>query len=201
MSATWFVADTHFGHAKVAELRGFRSPEEHDEAITKRWNRQVRPDDLVWVLGDISGGSRTSEAHALGIIKTLPGIKHLIAGNHDSASSIHREAYKRLPLYRDIFETVQQFARIRVEGQNVLLSHYPYGWLGDGTEREGSRYTQYRLPDEGLRLIHGHTHQSEPFTDRQMCVSWESWRRLVSLGDVAKWIKDTPPETFEERVE
>jgi calcineurin-like phosphoesterase family protein len=40
--AVWFTSDTHFCHAKVAELRGFATRDEHDEAIIANWNQIVR---------------------------------------------------------------------------------------------------------------------------------------------------------------
>ena len=42
----------------------------------------------------------------------------------------------------------------------MLLSHFPY--VGDSGPDE--RYTQYRLPCEGLPIIHGHTHSRSRFS-------------------------------------
>jgi calcineurin-like phosphoesterase family protein len=193
MPAIWFIGDTHFGHAKVSEIRGFADIDFHDLAIQRAWNRQVKADDLVYILGDISGGSRTGEAHALEILANLPGRKVLISGNHDSVSSIHRKPSPHLEQFRNVFERIQDFARIRIEGRDVLLSHYPYASSGDGPGRYGSRYEQYRLPDYGGLLVHAHTHHTDAFegsyTGREMCVSWDAWRRLVNLGDIAQWVK------------
>lgn len=198
MSATWFVGDTHFGHERVAGIRGFANTVKHDESIAARWAKQVHPDDTVYVLGDISSGSSIGEEYALAALWGLPGSKHLIAGNHDSVSSIHRNSYKKFPQFMKVFDSIQQFARIRIDGVNILLSHYPYLSQGDGPGRGLPRYSQYRLADEGMPLIHAHTHHTDPFsgsvTGREMCVSWDAWRRMVNLGDVAKWVKtlDTP---------
>ena len=49
---------------------------------------------------------------------------------------------------------MQAFAKIRLGDRTVLLSHFPYE--GDHTTEE--RATQFRLRDEGLWLVHGHTH-------------------------------------------
>ena len=59
MPAQWFVGDLHFGHVKVAAIRGFSTVESHDGSVFARWEKQVHPDDDVWVLGDISSGSGT----------------------------------------------------------------------------------------------------------------------------------------------
>lgn len=187
--AVWFVADLHFGHEKVSGLRGFSSTDAHDASIVARWTRQVRAGDLVYVLGDLSSGSRSGEAHALRVLASLPGRKRLIAGNHDSVSSIHRTLSPHISVFADVFERVSDFGRIKFERRDVLLSHYPYR----GDHSDGVRYLQYRLPDLGLPLIHGHTHSTERFVGREACVSWEAWGRLVGLGDLSGWLRSFEP--------
>lgn len=182
--STWFVGDLHFGHKKVSGLRGFGNTDAHDDSITRQWHKQVKPDDIVYVLGDISGGSRTGEAYALTVIDNLPGRKRLIAGNHDSVASIHRAVSPHIDWYNSVFERVSDYGRVKLNRQDVLLSHYPY--RGDHTDEP--RYAQYRLPDLGAPLIHAHTHSSERENGRELCVSWEAWKRLVNLGDVAQWL-------------
>lgn len=193
MPGVWFVGDTHFGHEKVSEIRGFNTTSDHDQSIINKWTRQVKSDDLVYVLGDISGGSRTGEAHALDTLNFLPGRKILISGNHDSVSSIHRKQSPHLSAFRRVFEDIKDFGRVRIEGHEILLSHYPYASSGDGPNRGPIRYEQYRLPDLGGPLIHAHTHHSHPTsgsaTGREVCVSWDAWGRMVNLGDIASWVK------------
>jgi calcineurin-like phosphoesterase family protein len=195
MPATWFIGDLHFGHQKVSQIRGFSDTSEHDEAIVAKWRRQVHDDDRVFVLGDISSGARQGELAALAILETLPGRKTLIAGNHDSVSSIHRQESPHRLHFAAVFDTVRDYARVRVEREDVLLSHYPYASQGDGPNRGEMRYGQWRLPDLGGRLVHAHTHNADPFngspTGREMCVSWDAWRRMVNIGDVARWVKGT----------
>ena len=183
--AQFLVGDLHFGHAKVAELRGYSSTDAHDLALVKQWRKQVREGDTVYVLGDLSSGSRTGEKYALTILASLPGRKRLIAGNHDSVASIHRNLSPHIPLFNEVFERIGDFGRIRYEGREVLLSHYPYG---DEDHTDEARYTQYRLRDEGRLLIHAHTHSTERFNGRQACVSWEAWNRLVNMGDLKEWV-------------
>jgi calcineurin-like phosphoesterase family protein len=184
MSATWFVGDLHFGHEKVSGLRGFGNTEAHDDSIARQWHKQVKPDDLVYVLGDISGGSRTGEAYALTVLNGLPGRKRLIAGNHDSVASIHRTLSPHIEFYNGVFERVSDFGRVKLNRQDILLSHYPYA---SDHEDINPRYMQYRLRDLGAPLIHAHTHSTERENGLELCVSWEAWNRLVNLGDVAQW--------------
>lgn len=191
MTARFWTSDLHLGHRKVSEIRGFETTDEHDAAIQTAWHRQVKPDDEVFVLGDLSSGF--GEDRALAIIADLPGRKHLVAGNHDSVSSTHRDGYRYQKAFLEVFESVQQFARVRVRGRDAFMSHYPYASQGDGPGRGAPRHLQFRLPDLGELLIHGHTHHSDPFsgstTGREMCVSWDAWGRLVGQKDIDDWVK------------
>ena len=185
----WFTSDLHFGHRLVAEYRGFTAGGEpdvhaHDEAIGDAWCSVVRPDDHVWVLGDLSVSSPT---HPLNILRRLPGIKHLVWGNHDAGHPMHRTAHKHQGRYLEVFDSTQQSARRRIYGREVLLSHFPYS--GDHTEEE--RHTQWRLRDEGLPLLHGHTHsvvrESWTVNDaHQIHVGVDAWNLTpVSMETIA----------------
>lgn len=194
MPATWFIGDLHFGHALVAETRGFRDTAEHDAAIRRRWDRQVAAGDVVHVLGDLSSGGAEAERYALEVLRGLPGRKRLVAGNHDSVAGMHRSPSPRTRMFREVFEQISDYGRVRINRESILLSHYPYRSQGDGPARGESRYDQYRLVDHGARLVHAHTHHNHPtsgsVTGRELCVSWDAWRRLVNLGDVQKWIDE-----------
>lgn len=157
MPNIFFTSDLHFGHSRVAEIRGFASLQDHDDTLAARWAETVGPKDIVWVLGDIAA---SSPSYALDVIRKLPGEKHLILGNHDRAHPMHRNAYRWQWPYlagnSGAFQSIAQSARRRIEGQEVLLSHFPYD-----RDRGEIRYRQWRLRDEGLPLLHGHTHSSE----------------------------------------
>lgn len=190
--ATWFIGDLHFGHLKLATLRGFDNTVEHDMAIIRKWRKEVRENDVVHVLGDISGGTREGEQHALAILANLPGRKRLVAGNHDSVASIHASRSTITDEFRAVFERIGDFAAVKVNGVEVLLSHYPY----EADHKPESRYMQFRLRDYGAPLIHAHTHSPlrvdplAPLGHRnELCVSWEAWGRLANAGDVAAWLR------------
>lgn len=104
MSAHVFViADLHFGHKKLAELRGFDSTQAHDDAIVAAWNRTVRSADSVYVLGDVFRLERVAD---------LNGNKKLAMGNHDQRPS---------SLYVGLFSQV----RACFEFDGCLLTHIP----------------------------------------------------------------------------
>jgi len=192
----WFTSDLHLGHAKVASIRGFDSPAEHDEALADMWRSTVRKEDSVWVLGDVTGSTAKGVVmRAVNFMAWLPGLKHLVLGNHDAAHPMYRDAHKRNE-YHYGFHSVAMAARRRIAGRNVLLSHFPYE-----RDREETRHAQWRLRDEGLWLIHGHTHGTErvtitppiPGTEfifapaREVHVGLDAWgQRLVHLDEIAQ---------------
>lgn len=162
-SQVWFTSDPHFRHRLVAGKRGFFAADgtpdtdAHDNAIVANWNKLVAPRDTVWVLGDITLG-RASLAWPY--VDQLNGVKHLITGNHDAPFGGHHDACKHQRAWMDHFESVQAYARRRLEGHDLLLSHFPY----DGDHGE-DRYVQYRLQDDGeTPVLHGHTHADKKIT-------------------------------------
>jgi calcineurin-like phosphoesterase family protein len=155
MSTVFYTSDMHFSHKMLADLRGFASIEEHDEAIIERWNRTVGKEDVVFVLGDVSLKKPAAYKH---LTTRLTGRKHLIFGNHDPGNGGDRDSVKYGLDYRIAgFESTHDFLRRKVEGTDVLLSHYPY----DGDHSDNDRMQQYRLRDLGVPLLHGHTHSQE----------------------------------------
>ncbi|MFP7364309.1 metallophosphoesterase family protein [Corynebacterium callunae] len=174
MSATWFSSDLHLGHSFVASLRGFEDPEDHDEVILGNLEKLLQAGDTLWILGDISSGSRGAEERALSLIgNRLGGVeKHLIAGNHDSCHPLFRDAYKRQARFLEVFDSVQSAQRMKWEGEDVYLSHFPR----PGQDHQGmpSRYDELRL--NVPLLIHGHLHSQFPMTARgQVDVGVEAW--------------------------
>lgn len=115
---TFIISDTHFSHANILKFSRkdghkvrpeFSSVEEMDEAMVERWNAAVRPNDIVYHLGDVALKSRHVD-----IVKRLNGIKHLVVGNHDIYG---------LKFYFDYFDNVFGMRRLLKEG--VMLSHIP----------------------------------------------------------------------------
>ncbi len=186
MTTTWYTADPHLRHRLVAGLRGFASPGEHDEEITRRWNRVISPGDTVWVLGDAGMGS---EDTVLSLAAGLNGIKHLISGNHDPPWPGHRDAHKHQAKWLRVFTTVQPFARRRIGGHDVLLSHFPY----EGDHMDGDRCMQYRLRDEGRWLLHGHTHGTERLHGHQVHVGLDAWDLAPVHEEAIRKLMETAP--------
>lgn len=208
--ARYWVGDLHLGHAKVAKIRYPDAPDDdrvvthHDMVIYDQLKR-LSEDDQVWILGDISSGKPGDEDRALQLLSEISAKLHLIAGNHDSVSGIHRNGYKQQLRWLRVFDSVQDYTRVRLHGKNVMMSHYPYARSGDGPGRGEARYLEFRIPDTGLGLIHAHTHHTEPHMRdwvkvggitrklgddlQQYCVSWDTKRGLTTEQELTEWAK------------
>ena len=89
----FYISDIHFNDQRVFDKcsRPFKNLEEYKEKIILNWNRKVKADDIVYVLGDIA---EDSYEEVIDIFKNLNGIKHFIVGNHDE---------KLLPIIKKAF--------------------------------------------------------------------------------------------------
>jgi len=172
--AVFFTSDQHFGHDRILELgegRPFRNIKEHNSYIVSKWWETVTVDDTVYVLGDVAFGGGEVFAANVSIFSRLPGEKILVPGNHDKIFSKNSKNYieKHYPFYVDAGFTVlpqivcKDFTdEVTQETQTFLLSHFPYIVKA----REGNRnpegyvnkFASLQPVNEGLPLIHGHTH-------------------------------------------
>lgn len=164
-------------------------PEWHDEVLAANWDGVVGKNDVVWVLGDLCLSGTAVTNNALDWVKSRPGRKHLISGNHDNCfPGTNRDFAKWMPRYLEVFETVQPFARKKIAGKNVLMSHFPYS--GDHTVTE--RFTQWRLPDMGEWLLHGHTHTAEKIRGKMIHVGVDAHNFTpVSMEKIFRMVSST----------
>ena len=91
----WFVSDTHFGHFNIIRYtnRPFKTLEQMNETMIKRWNQRVKKEDIIFFLGDFcfknSSGKRGEgiKVSASYWEKRLNGKIIHIQGNHDKNNS------------------------------------------------------------------------------------------------------------------
>ena len=144
MPDIWLIADTHFNHDKdfIYKPRGFDSVEEMNETIIDKWNKVIKPDDIVYHLGDFIMGPLEP---GLSIINQLNGKIRLAIGNHDTDSRIAE--FKKLNNIEDI-----QFGyRLKDRKKSFLLTHYQ---TFTGNFDNSKTYS-----------IHGHTHSKNTFCE------------------------------------
>lgn len=171
---------------EVASARGFKDAKKHDQDLMEAWYEQVRPEDDVWILGNLS----TEEPHkVLGILPKLPGKKHLIIGPGDLVSPEYKEAWKLFPVYAEIFQNIQTVARRRLHGNNCYLSHYypstpktltPPVWRPHGAS------CFWVVAEKDISMDHEAVYQAEVPQGPMpiLNVSWGTWMDLVPWDEV-----------------
>jgi calcineurin-like phosphoesterase family protein len=154
----FLVSDTHFGHEATctkftkpdgSPLRPFANAEEMNEALVLLWNEVVRPDDIVYHLGDVV----MSHRH-LPIVSRLNGKKHLIAGNHDPLIGKKAKKFN----FADYFETVGPLK----EWGEMIFTHVPL---------HPACMTRWKYN------VHGHLHANEIMLKNYH--AWKEEERLV----------------------
>lgn len=111
----YYIGDPHFYHHNIIRYdnRPFKSVEEMNETIVSRWKERVKPEDTVYLIGDISWADDVHKNKL--IFDQLPGKKILINGNHD----------KPMKNMRHYFEAVYDYKEINDNGTRVCMFHYP----------------------------------------------------------------------------
>lgn len=199
----WFSSDQHFFHKNILRLskRPFAHLHEMHEALIKNWNDRVKPEELVYVLGDFSFANPNLTRK---VMDRLNGKKILVKGNHDMPA--HKAI---LAGFSEVHENI--FIDLTAQGgktHRVFLSHFPFRhnllmWLkykifGGYWD---TRYNHKRMVDDGQWLLHGHTHQRYKQKRRMIHVGVDAWDyRPVSHHEIIKLIEDTPNETFMSRL-
>jgi calcineurin-like phosphoesterase family protein len=144
-------------------VRDFDSVDQMDEYMIDNWNSTVRPEDIVYHLGDIAmknPGIRTLEK--------LNGKKYLIMGNHDIAKA---------KFYLKFFRNVMSY---KVFPKHlIIMSHIPLHPGG---------LIAYRAQKWKIN-IHGHTHTNNVTIEggmedpRYINMSVEKWNYTPTLLD------------------
>lgn len=149
MVREYVISDLHFGHKNIIkfERTEFTTIAEHDAYIAKCWNEIVKPNDKVYILGDVGGFWRTDLQYMIDLIKSLNGYKILIFGNHDTWP---RNKFKEFG-----FQEAMK-GPIFIRNGKVILSHEP--------AREAFN-NPYAIN------IHGHLHNRNLLLDNYYCVS------------------------------
>lgn len=148
MGKIFYIADPHFGHKGMLKQRpGFQTVQEMNQALLTAWTAHVRPQDDVYILGDLFCYREDLE-----LLRRLPGRLRLICGNHEASWLHHIDAAR-------YFEAVwPDAAQIVDNGRVVRMCHYPRPALCP----EG--------PDG--YFLYGHLHGSPPRSEeyRRACL-------------------------------
>lgn len=153
MAKTFFVSDTHFGHANIIKFcnRPFKDIEEHDAGLIKNWNSVVGEKDLVYHTGDFLFHKKEQAAK---ILWSLNGEIILIAGNHD-------EKHLEKTWFNSRFKEIHALLERKVEGQRIIFCHFPI---------EAWNKCHY-----GSWHVHGHSHGTIPGFGKRLDIGVDCW--------------------------
>ena len=159
----YFTSDHHFGHVGRPREEGgsggiihmakrpFKTIEEHDDELVRRWNEIVSPKDDVHHLGDILfAKDRSTAIEAL--LGRLNGRIHIYWGNHD-----HKPTRKMAHL----FASAQDVGQIKIDGHSIFLSHYAH--------------RVWNKSHHGSYHFFGHSHGNMPAMGRSLDVGVDCW--------------------------
>ena len=162
----YYISDLHFYHDalnRVMDCRGFRDEQDLNEYMITQWNRKVRKNDEVVVLGDLSmeKWEKTKQ-----VVDRLKGKIYLIQGNHD-------RFVKDKDFDDSRFVWIRSYAEMHDNGRKVILSHYPVMCYNG----------QNRLSKHGnpkTYMLHGHVHDT---LDQRLLEQFQEMTRNTMRGD------------------
>ena len=138
---TWFTSDLHFGHANIIRLcrRPFSDINEMNEMLVANYNSVVRPNDTVFILGDVAFRDKADK-----YIPRLNGYKVLVEGNHDVK-------YDHA-LFDEVCQIREEIINTNGRSYRFVMCHYPMAeWPGF-----------YK----GAIHLHGHQHNNASYNEK-----------------------------------
>lgn len=146
----YYISDCHFYHKNLdtrMDNRGFGSVEEMNQFMIEQWNKKVRKNDEIVIIGDLSI-ARARETEEL--LKKLNGKKIFILGNHD-------KFLKDKSFDRSLFVKITPYLELNDNKRKVVLSHYPvFCYSGQNRILEGGTPATY--------MLYGHVHNTSDET-------------------------------------
>lgn len=143
-----------------------------NETMIERHNALVKPDDIVWHLGDFAMDDRMVSP----FLKRLNGTKILIPGNHDKCHPCHKRHARETRRYKaygfiEIYPTGYDIIH---KGVYIHMNHMPYFF--ESPDPRDNRYPEWRPdPSKSQGLLNGHVHEK-----------WKSKGNMLNVG-VDQW--------------
>ena len=162
----YYIADLHFFHGALndkMDRRGFASVEEMNEYMIEKWNKKVRKNDDVVIIGDLSWGN-VQETNAL--LQRLKGKLYLVCWNQDRFV-INKE------MNPDRFKWIKHYAELSDNRRKVVLCHYPIMCYNG----------QYRVDEKGepkTYMLYGHVHDTQ---DERLIEQFQEITRKTMVTD------------------
>jgi calcineurin-like phosphoesterase family protein len=144
-------------------------------AIVERWNATVGPNDLVFLLGDLSLAFRPVELFP----PKLNGNIILTWGNHDLCHPIHLTKKKGKHYHtpgeytkngiKRVCEEVEMVLPLKGVNTVVRMGHFPYAPIQ--APEKPLKYMHLRPKNNGTLRLHGHVH-----------CTWKKMRNQINVG-------------------
>jgi calcineurin-like phosphoesterase family protein len=147
MNMIYFTSDLHLSvYPSYSKLNpGIEYRDYNTDRIIENWNKTIRPEDVVYVLGDF--GSFRSIEDVEETLASLNGKKHLIVGNNDNYNVINAKGWASVTPLKDIrVKYRDELGTIRY--QNIVLCHYAM--------------TVWKNSGRGSWMLFGHSHGTLP---------------------------------------
>lgn len=171
----YFTSDQHFGHKAIIKYcnRPFSSVGEMDSVMIERWNWIVRPEDVIYFLGDFCLGNQEM---AFKYFKRLNGRIYVVPGGHDKRWIRPNLCYTGPNC---IVRILPPLHTITLDKQVIVLCHYCMRvW-------DRSHYNSWQL--------YGHSHGGLSGVGKQLDVGVDCWNYYpVSLEEIKRTMEKRP---------
>lgn len=120
MPNLYFISDTHFYHKNIITYsqRPFSSVEEMNQKLIDNWNYVVKPNDIVYHLGDFAF---CHYLQFVSLLKQLNGNINIVLGNHDKMiikKQVHLVTAK-------LVNTINNYFELNILNKKFILFHFP----------------------------------------------------------------------------
>ena len=173
MSKKFYISDWHYGHANVIHFdnRPFKTVEEMNGELIRRWNSIVSAGDIIYSLGDMFW---CKASDAIPVLEQLNGQIFLVKGNHDRVGN--RDFDKH-------FVKIDEYMEVDDNGRKVVLCHYPI--------------ICYKNHYHGWYHLYGHVHSSfeHDMMEHDMMLMRELYMKphmACNVGAMMPWMNYTP---------
>lgn len=182
----WFSADLHLGHANIIKYCGrpFKSLKEMNETLIKNWNERVKPEDIIFFVGDFcfrnSPGGKKGEGtitKAKEYENKLNGKFIYIKGNHDRNNSC---------------KTIIERLVIKYGGKRVNLVHdpehadinYEINFCGHVHQHWKFRRIRKGYGFTDIINVGVDVNNFQPKTFEELMKEYNKWKKTLKLGRI-----------------
>ena len=193
----WVTSDWHIGHLNIcnfadrpwakgdSEFEKSLSVIEMNAALVSNYYKVVGESDECIFVGDMVMGDVQD---GLDLLALMPGRKTLVVGNHDKIFAKNKPEVRNkwYDAYAEVFDEILTHMEMSTGNHDVEVNHFTYvadkydtSKRGQGDGKAVDRFADFRSPDEGKWLLHGHTHAH----------TWRSGPRSIHIGIDADWTR------------